>query len=411
MTLTIVEHDASEPALYGAMAAVFAQARGADLAHLPAQFDTSVHADAVQHVAAAGALVASGLVWHERLAGVNVDPDATVAQILKQERDRDIVVPYHPATATSGETIAGLVAQAGAAGMVVQRIRVAQAGAGLQFFDQATETPLGTRGIWAPDRFGRLRSQADCRALREGDAVVRVVLAGSESDHRDVYPAALAALGDAADAEGLTLDVVFASPRDLRQQDVAEVFRDIDGILLPGGSDMANVPGQILLAREALRSQTPAIGLCLGMQTMATAVAQGALGSEQANLAEADPSAPIKTFVPMADDGTLPVHRLGERTITIAAGSRLEALLGSEAKIRCNHRFRLAPELVSVLELAGMRITAHDGSGRIADAVEQSGHPFYVGMQGHPELSSRSGAPHPLMRAFLQACRISAGKV
>jgi len=405
MTLTVVEHDASEPALYGAMAAIAAQARGAALLHLPATFDTRRHADAVQHVAAAGALVASGLVWRERLAGVSVDPDATVAQILEQARGREIVVPHHPATTAGGEDVADLVAQAVATGMAVRHIRIGHEGESLRFLDPASGAPLEAMGVWSRDRFGRLGSRAEPSTPRRDETTVRVGLVGSQSDHRDVYPAVLAALGDAADAEGVGLDVVFIDPRDLRRQDVAAAFEGIDGILLPGGADMVNVPGQILMALGSLRSRTPTVGLCLGMQTMATAVIQEALGSDRASLAEAAPSAPIKTFVPMSDDETLPVHRLGERTITVAAGSRLEALLGRSPKVRCNHRYRLNPDLVPTIEAAGMRITAHDGSGTIADAVELAGHPFYVGMQGHPELSSRSGAPHPLLRAFVQASR------
>ncbi len=68
-------------------------------------------------------------------------------------------------------------------------------------------------------------------------------------------------------------------------------------------------------------------------------------------------------------------------------------MLGSTATVRCNHRFRLNPDLLPVLERAGLRVAAHDGTGRIADAVELAGHPFYLGMQGHPELASTPDTP------------------
>jgi CTP synthase (UTP-ammonia lyase) len=233
---------------------------------------------------------------------------------------------------------------------------------------------------------------------------LRIGLVGAESDHRHVYPAALVALGDAGDAEGIDIDVRFVRPLALRPQDVDAVLEDVDGLLLPGGSDMANVPGQILMAAGALRRRTPTIGLCLGMQTMTTAVAQSALGSEDANLAEADPSAPIKTFTPLSEEPSLPPHRLGEKKVVVVEGSRLGDILGAAMSVRCNHRFRLNPELGPVLRAAGLVVSAHDASGQIADAIELAGHPFYFGLQGHPELSGRSDAPHPLIRAFVQVC-------
>jgi CTP synthase (UTP-ammonia lyase) len=138
---------------------------------------------------------------------------------------------------------------------------------------------------------------------------------------------------------------------------------------------------------------------------MTTAVAQRALGSKVANLAEADPSAPIKTFTPLSEESSLPPHRLGEKKVMVVAGSRLRDILGGETSIRCNHRFRLNPELDPVLRRAGLLVSAHDVSGQIADAIEFAGHSFYFGLQGHPELSCRSDVPHPLIRAFVQACR------
>ena len=140
------------------------------------------------------------------------------------------------------------------------------------------------------------------------------------------------------------------------------------------------------------------------MQTMATAVAQKALGSSHANLAEADPSAPLKTFTPLSDEPSLPEHRLGESTVMIEEGSKLRKIFGAETPIRCNHRFRLNPDLEAILGKAGLLVSARDKSGRIAEAIELAGHPFFCGMQGHPELTSRPHAPHPLLRAFVQAC-------
>jgi CTP synthase (UTP-ammonia lyase) len=234
-----------------------------------------------------------------------------------------------------------------------------------------------------------------------GRKLLRIGRIGAESDHRHVYPAALAALGDAGDAEAIDIDVRLVPPLALRRQDVDAVLEDVDCLLLPGGSDMADVPGQILMAAGALRRQTPTIGLCLGMQTMTAAVAQRALGSEDANLAEADPSAPLKTFTPLSEEGSLPPHRLREKKVMVVTGSRLPDILGAEMSIRCNHRFRLNPELGPVLRGAGLVVSAHDvWPDRGCNQARGTSVLFRIA----GTLSCRSDAPHPLIRAFVQAC-------
>jgi CTP synthase len=100
----------------------------------------------------------------------------------------------------------------------------------------------------------------------------------------------------------------------------------------------------------------------------------------------------------------LPQHRLGDQPLRID-DPQLAALFGAQAQVRCNHRYHLNPALVPRLREHGVRIAATDPEGRIVDAVAAAAaaHPFYIGMQGHPELGSRRGAAHPLVTAFLAA--------
>jgi CTP synthase len=403
MAIILVKHDTPEPALFGAMAGVVAMACRAELAHFAAVFDGH-QMDAIQHVAAVGALVPSGLIWVERLAKANVGREEVASEMVQRAQSRDLVVPCHRSVAADVQEFVCLADRAADARVTLEHVDIVDDGCG--FLIRSRDPALiETPARWERDRFGRLGAAKSPGAPTSREpSRPHIALVGTETDHREVYPAVLAALGDASDVEGVAPDIIFVPPVGLRRQDVDNVLAEVDGVVLPGGSDMANVPGQILMSHGVLRSRTPTIGLCLGMQTMTTAVAQKALGSSRANLAEADPSAPIKTFVQLSADGSLPAHRLGERTITIAAGSRLGYLLGAKSIIRCNHRFRLNPDLEPILERSGLHITAHDSSRRIAEAIELADHPFYVGIQGHPELSSRFDAPHPVIRAFLQAC-------
>ena len=98
----------------------------------------------------------------------------------------------------------------------------------------------------------------------------------------------------------------------------------------------------------------------------------------------------------------LPIHRTGDQVIDIVSGTRLSGIIGSERQIRCNHRFRLNPALLPDLEAAGLRVAASSSSGAVVDAIEVPAHSFFIGMQGHPELSSRANMPHPLLVAFLE---------
>lgn len=398
MGLILVFHDTSSPALYGAVAAAIVATRQYGFMHVAARFDTRLHADAAQHVIAAGGLGPSGLCWFERLSGKHAPPVATPEIILDAGRVQDVVVPIHPAFLADQELSSRLSQTAEALGMDVKAITVREDS--YCFFDAVTQEALAWR-----DCFGRIGLHASRFCEDNG---LTIGLVGAESDHRDVYPAALASLGDAADSLSMPIDVRFIDPMEISQFEDPTVFADLSGILLPGGADMKNVAGQIAAAAIGLETGLPTVGLCLGMQTMATALAWRAFGRGTANLTEADPDARIKTFVPMAgaagpDGALLPIHRTGDQVIDIVSGTRLSGIIRSNRQIRCNHRFRLNLALLPDLEAAGLRVAACSLSGTIVDAIELPSHPFFIGMQGHPELSSAAETPHPLLVAFLEA--------
>jgi CTP synthase len=392
MGLILVHHDTDSPALYGAVAAAIAATRNCGFMHIAARFDTSRHADAEQHVVATGGLAASGLCWFERLSGKPVSPPATIEAVLDAARLTDIVVPVHPPFMADADAAKTLSANADEVITVVGR--------GDHFVEPETQTVLAWR-----DRFGRIVLEQPETAPA---AALRIALVGASRDHLGVYPAALASLADAADSLSVAVDIDFVDPVAFREADADKLLRPYAGVLLPGGSDMKNVAGQMAVAAFALENDLPAVGLCLGMQTMATAVAWKTFGRRNANLAEADPDAGIKTFLAMAgeekpDGGLLPEHRSGDQTTRAMPGTRLAELISADTVVRCNHRFRLNPNLVGDLEAHGLQVAARGVDGAVVDAIEVVDHPFYMGMQGHPELSSRPGFPHPLIVAFLQA--------
>ncbi|WP_413739463.1 glutamine amidotransferase-related protein [Sodalis sp. RH14] len=428
MTLLFVAHDTPEPALYGAMAAILARRLRLPLAHLAIAWDTALYPDACQHAIAAGALVTSGLIWHERLSGDTIDTPKRWSELAALPAGRDWVIPLGPAQLAE---LPGRLRALSRLAVDYQLIRVDMSPQGLVFRrNGAIESAWGQ---WRRDGFGRWRetSPDDAIAIVPGvaptgalpavdpgpgigrDAPVAaphslagaaasplaIVLLGARRDQLEAYPAAVAALGDAADALALRLNILFASP----QEPCGDILKRAHGVLLPGGAAMANVAGQITAARYTLDNAVPTLGLCLGMQTMATAVAQRMLGSTGVNLAEADPLAPVKSFVPLAETAGLPRHRLGDHMMVSEPGSRMHQLLGDRSTLRYNHRFHLNPALKRDLDIAGLRLSATDASGAITDGIEFTRHVFYLGVQGHPELSSSRRRPHPLLMAFLTA--------
>jgi CTP synthase len=401
MGLILVYHETPLPALYCAVAVAVAAARDCGFMHAAARFDTSRHADAEQHVVATGGLVASGLWWFERLSGKQAPAVASTPAILDAARLTDVVVPIHPAFLADVDLPATLLSGAQAQGIRVETVTVLDEGD--RFLDAGTQRVLAWR-----DRFGRI-----CMQKPPEPAVpsMTIGLVGDENDHLGVYPAALASLADAADSLSMTIEVRFIDPVAFGRVEDPGALAALSGILLPGGADMKNVPGQIAVAAHTLERAVPTVGLCLGMQTMATAVAWKSLGRLNANLAEADPSAVIKTFVAMngekdADGRSLPTHRTGDAAVQTVPGTYLHSLLAAGAPVRFNHRFRLNPDIAANLETSGLRISARGLSGAVVDAIEVPDHPFFMGMQGHPELSSRPGAPHPLLVAFLEAAAL-----
>ena len=400
MTMILVVHDTPEPALYGLMAAAAATERQLPLLHLAADYDTRRYPDACQHVLRDGGLVTSGLLWLERLTGRSPGQTLTPAACAQQAAGADCVIPIGPSQRDGLPLLTARLARDGLPYRIWQTV-TRQGGLALE--DRTDGQFIG--GTWRPDAFGRWYRGTPKPIA--GGAPVRIALVGARHDQAGAYPATLAALGDAADALGIAVEVMYIAPKNL-PRDPALPLADVAGILLPGGSDMGNVAGQLAVARHALNLGIPTLGLCLGMQTMATAALQQLPQWRDANLEEADPDAPVKTFVPLRDPERYGSHRLGEQDMRLRPGSRLAAILAADTRLRYNHRYQLNPDLLDGIEASGLSVSATDAGEAIVDAIELASHPFYLGVQGHPELTSRPGAAHPLIVAWLKQAARSA---
>ena len=164
----------------------------------------------------------------------------------------------------------------------------------------------------------------------------------------------------------------------------------------------------ILAAQYARVHKIPYLGICLGMQMAIVEFARHVLGYEDANSIELDPETkhPVIALMPDQEDvedlgGTL---RLGSYPCVLSEESKSYELFGKkEIQERHRHRYEVNNAFRKELSEKGMSIVGTSPDAHIVEMIEISGHPFFVGTQGHPEFKSRPNHAHPLFRGFVQA--------
>ncbi len=357
MSPIFILDNASVPARFGITASLWANRLGLPLWSLRPEFAGDVP-DSHQHVVRAGYCVTSGLWRSDTLC----------------EEVRDVAqLPVSDAVIVLAEADVQRIAE-----RIGQRLYSDDCDGFLTLRD-GTQTLVRLTA----DRFGRWLSLPP----GEAGALLRIGLVGREADHRLVYPATLGSLGDAASALGFDLDVHFLPPAEL--SDDLQELDALHGVVLPGGASMAAVSGQIRVAQETVVRRLPTLGLCLRMQSMMTAAVRQSAGFEEAILAEVAPDAALHSFVAFADG----FHRCGVLPFTSTL------LPGSAVEMHYNHRYRFNPQFLPQLAASGVHVSAQTDD--IVEAISLPEHPFWHGVQGHPELMSRPDAPHPLFTAFL----------
>ncbi len=237
---------------------------------------------------------------------------------------------------------------------------------------------------------------------------VGIALVGKYVQLHDAYLSVVEALSHAGYEEGACVDIKWVDSETLTAENVDTVLSPVDGILVPGGFGSRGIEGMILAARYAREHKKPYLGLCLGMQVAVIEYARGVCGWADANSGEFFPESLHKVidFMPGQSDevnkgGTL---RLGAWPCVIEPGSVLESCYGArEISERHRHRYELNNDFRGELVAAGLRVSGASPDGRLAEAVEIPGHPFYIGVQYHPEFKSRPNRPHPLFLGLVRA--------
>lgn len=248
---------------------------------------------------------------------------------------------------------------------------------------------------------------------------VRVAMVGKYTGLSDSYLSVVKALLHASVACRRKLLINWVSASDLEDATALESpdvnraawnsLKAADAVVVPGGFGDRGAEGKIIAAKYARENDIPYLGICLGMQIAVIDYARSVLGLQNANSTEFDPETenPCVIFMPEGSKthmgGTM---RLGSRrTYFHATDCKSAQLYGNQSFIdeRHRHRYEVNPNMVSQLEKAGLSFTGKDESGQRMQIVELPSHPYFVGVQFHPEFKSRPGKPSALFLGLIAA--------
>jgi CTP synthase len=246
---------------------------------------------------------------------------------------------------------------------------------------------------------------------RHPERKVRIVLAGKYVELSDAYLSIVESLNHAGFYHRTKIDLIRVDAEKLEQssqEELEDVFAGASGILVPGGFGLRGIEGKILTIKYAREHRIPFLGLCLGMQCAVTEFARNVAGLEGAGSSEWYPNTKyaVVDLMPGQKDvdkgGTM---RLGTYPCAIQQqDSLMYAAYGTNLiNERHRHRYEFNNKYRETLEVAGMRFTGLSPDGALVEAVEIADHPWFVGVQYHPEFKSRPSKPHPLFRDFIDA--------
>jgi CTP synthase len=245
--------------------------------------------------------------------------------------------------------------------------------------------------------------------IRQPRQPVRIALVGKYVELHDAYMSVMESLEHAALAHDLKAEIVWVNSERDDFDVMLEELRDVSGIVVPGGFGARGIEGKVVAAQYARVRKIPYLGLCYGLHMAVIEFARSVLGLAGANSTEIDPDTPHPVIDIMPDQrdvemgGTM---RLGLYPCTLVPGTKAADAYGTgTVQERHRHRFEVSNAYREKMAEAGMVVSGHSPDGRLAEIMELRDHPYFVGVQFHPEFKSRPTRPHPLFDHFIAAAR------
>ena len=240
------------------------------------------------------------------------------------------------------------------------------------------------------------------------DKEVTIAIVGKYIELHDAYLSIVEALQHGGIANKTRVKIRWIQAQDITEETQKELLQDVNGILVPGGFGERGMEGKILAAQYARENKIPFLGICLGMQVAVIEFARHVLGFSDAHSTEMNPQTTHPVIALMEEQNGIPnmggTQRLGKYDCHITPNSLAHRIYGqTDISERHRHRYEFNNQYSEDFSQAGMAITGRNLARNLGEIVEIPAHPWYIGVQFHPELKSRPNRPHPLFRGLVAA--------
>ncbi len=256
------------------------------------------------------------------------------------------------------------------------------------------------------------------RRSQNGTDTVKIAVVGKYFNSgdfilSDVYLSVLEAIKFSAYKLNLTPEITYLSAQDFADRQQLRKLKQYDGVLVPGGFGKTGIDGKLNVIEYVRTHGIPYFGICYGMQLAVIEYARNVAQLPHASSEEIDPKAKDLVVGVMPEQRELikqkqmgGTMRLGQYPATLESGSLAKrAYRSAEVLERHRHRYEVNPEYIEQLTEAGLRFSGRSPDARLMEIMELPSevHPFFLGVQFHPELQARPLDPHPLFTAFVKA--------
>ena len=255
-----------------------------------------------------------------------------------------------------------------------------------------------------------------CERLENPRHEINIAMVGKYVDYADSYKSLNEALLHAGIRTNTAVNRVFVDATEIEEKGT-DALKGMDAILVPGGFGKRGTEGMIKAIEYARVNKIPYLGICLGMQLAVIEFARHVCGLDQANSTELDPDTPhpvVSLITEWTDragqiqkrdnqsdlGGTM---RLGKQEVPVEKGTLAHQIYGDVVGERHRHRYEVNNLYVPQFEAAGMVISARTPKEHLSEMMELPDHPFFFGVQFHPEFTSTPRFGHPLFEAFVKA--------
>jgi CTP synthase len=252
--------------------------------------------------------------------------------------------------------------------------------------------------------------------IHNPEGAVTIAVVGKYTGLKDAYKSLIEALSHGGIANKVRVDLDWIESEVFEREDPLPFLEHVHGILVPGGFGQRGAEGKIRAARFARERHVPYFGICFGMQMAVVEAARNLVGIAEANSTEfgSTPQPVVGLMTEWLKGNALEKRavsgdlggtmRLGAYPALLQRGSRVAEIYGrTEISERHRHRYEVNTAYQGRLEQHGMRFSGMSPDGVLPEIVEYAEHPWFIGVQFHPELKSRPFEPHPLFASFVEA--------